>query len=96
MISYIDTEKVSDIATELNSAADDLDAELGSLFKRLMEVPTVSKEWTGEQSETYFAGTEIDKRGCDQLVQQIRSISQELANEASNIDATVQQNNTDD
>lgn len=82
MISYIDTEKVETIATEVYRRAKGLDAYFDSLFRRLNNVPDVTKEWVGNQSKNYFTKIARDKKQYINLVNDLKEISRELENEA--------------
>lgn len=61
-ISYINTTEVERTAKEINSLASEFQSEINNLYKRLSEVPTITKEWTGRKSEFYF-----DKIGKDKI-----------------------------
>lgn len=96
MISYIDTNEVENIAKELSTLANDLEAEFNSLFDRFANVPTSTKEWTGTQAKYYFSKVAEEKPQYSQLVEQVRRISRELATEAADAQSSVSANNNRD
>ena len=89
MISYIYTERVNDIAGELILAAEKLSQEFTALFKRLEEVPSVTKEWTGNQADFYFSEVVLDKQQYMLFVDTLRRIGEGLKAEATNAEAGI-------
>ena len=73
-ISYINTSEVEDISKEIISLSNDLNDEFVNLFTRLSEVPTISKEWVGEQAEFYFKRVSFDKKNYIDFVNCLRNI----------------------
>ncbi len=94
MISYIDTEKVDAIATDITRRTARLEKLFDSLFKRLSNVPNGSKEWFGNQSEAYFGRICQDKKQYLKLVNDLKEISKELKNEAYIADTVIKKLNS--
>jgi len=78
MISYIDTEGLAEVADEAMRAIDELEGELSELLERLMRVPTVTKEWTGNQADYYFSRVWLDKQQYDRFIDELRDVVVEL------------------
>lgn len=93
MISYVNTDELEDIAIELSSATNDLDAEFNALFTRLNNVPTVTKEWVGGQANHYFSRVALDRQQYTNFIDSVRGLGQELSTEASSIQARIKENN---
>ena len=96
MISYIDTDKVENIANELSKAATDIENEFTTLYKRFSNVPTVTKEWVGNQANLYFSRIAGDKQQYLNLADSIRNLSKELRTEAASTKSNVKSTNTKD
>ena len=96
MITYINTDEMNDIARELSSMTNDLESEFNTIFKRFSNVPNVTKEWIGNNADYYFSTTNEDKSSYDNLIKQLRSFSQELTSEASNVERQIRANNNKD
>ena len=95
MISYINTNEVNNVADELLKAANKLEKEFESLFSRLENVPTITREWTGNQAELYFSTIILDKQQYITFVNELKSISNVLKDAASNSDTYIEANNNE-
>ena len=93
MIEYADTKELASISSELLSLADELDSEINTLFSRLLNVPKVTKEWVGGQSESYFAEVAEERNQYKGLILKIRNIGNELSNEAGELEVVIKDNN---
>ncbi|MBR2708861.1 hypothetical protein IKE98_00820 [Candidatus Saccharibacteria bacterium] len=89
MISYINTSEVERIATEMSKRINTLDGYFNSLFKRLENVPDVTREWVGDSSKKYFSTLARDKVAYLNLVSDLKKISKELKNEASSTETLI-------
>ncbi len=96
MITKTDTEKIERISRNIMNATNDLEDEINALFKRFSNVPTVTKEWIGNQANYYFSRVALDKRQYLMLVNRLRSVAKELSSEASSMRASIKSNNTKD
>lgn len=95
MISRIDTDRIDEIARDLMNAADLLESEFNSMFKRLSHVPTVTKEWTGTQATAYFSSTDLDRPQYTAFVAALRNLGRELAAESTTARNYIKANNTE-
>ncbi|MBR2753879.1 hypothetical protein IKD82_01820 [Candidatus Saccharibacteria bacterium] len=95
MITYADTNEINNITKDLSPLINDLESEFNSLFKRLSNVPTITKEWVGNQATFYFSKTSEDKLVYSTLINELRSFVQELNSESINLDHQIQANNSE-
>ena len=58
---YIDTDKMYDVGNEIVNLATEYELEITRLFKRLNNVPYITKEWVGNQAEKYISIVALDK-----------------------------------
>ena len=96
MITYANTNEIDSIVKEVSLLISDLELEFNTLFKRFSNVPTVTKEWVGNQANFYFSKTNEDKTTYTAFVDQLRYLVQELNSEATNIDRQIRANNSKD
>ena len=89
MISYINTGKVDAIATQVGRRTATLGSYFNSLFKRLENVPSSTKEWVGNQSKAYFTRIAQDKKQYLNLVEDLEEICRELKAEATEADSLI-------
>lgn len=95
-ISYINTEEVKNIAKDIVSLANDLDYEFNNLFKRFSDVPTVTKEWVGNQANYYFNHIEKDKKQYMDFSNEIRNIGKKIDEDVNQIQSSINMNNSDE
>ena len=91
-ISYMNTDEVQNIVKDINYLTDELNREFNSLFLRFSEVPTVTKEWIGGQSEFYFNAVAKDKKKYLNFVKALKSVSKNLNNAVENMQDTINKN----
>ena len=96
MIKYVDTNELGSISRELQKAANDLDFEFNAIFKRLEDIPTVTKEWVGNQAEYYFNRALLEKKQYTMFVDGIRKLGEEISTEASTMQEHINSNNRQD
>lgn len=60
-ITYVDTEQLSTLATDINQLVQEYHSEINRLFTMLGNVPRVTKEWVGDSAETYFSSVLLEK-----------------------------------
>lgn len=92
MITYIDTDAVQSVANSVKTLAGELDSEINSLFRRLANVPTVTKEWVGGQANVFFSRVELDKRQYSEMIDSLKAIALELEKEASIASSSIKNN----
>lgn len=92
MITYINSEKLNEIGNSVVSLASDYDVQINKLFKRLTSVPTVTKEWVGNQANNYFNNISLDKSDFLNVGNQIRNYGKYLIDAAQDIERQIKNN----
>lgn len=95
-ISYINTSDVENIANNIITLSSDLETEFNNLFRRLSNVPSITKEWVGNQSEYYFNTIINDKSKYIYFSKKINNIGKTLNDEVEKINLAISTNNNDD
>lgn len=91
-ISYINTVKVENISKDILSLANDLNTEINNLFNRFSEVPTVTREWVGQQAQTYFRIVASEKKQYTNFVNDLRDIGHKLSTDVYEIQTCINKN----
>lgn len=78
-ITKIDTDKVKDLSTHMISLVNNYEMEITKLFKMLNNVPYVTKEWVGNQSELYFNIVSMDKKSYIDFGEDLKKIALNLS-----------------
>ena len=60
-ITYVDTDELSSLVTDINALVQEYNREINRLFTKFSNVPTVTKEWVGDSAEYYFSNIMLDK-----------------------------------
>ena len=60
-ITYVDTDQLSLLVSDINALIQDYNMEINRLFTTFSNVPTVTKEWVGNSAEDYFSGVMLEK-----------------------------------
>lgn len=94
-ISYINTNEVQNIADEVVKLSTDLETEFNNLFRRLSNVPDVTKEWVGNQSEYYFSSISRDKDLFINFSNKIKNVGNELNKDVEKVNSSIIFNNSD-
>ena len=94
MITYVDTNELEEIAKDFQKATNDFEKEIDSLYRRLSNVPTSTREWIGGKANIYFSRVISDKKQYTQLIETMRSIERELFNQAAEIKNRIKANNS--
>ena len=85
-ITYVDTDRLRDIASKIETHTNDYEREVNSLFKRFEEVPYSSKEWVGNQSEEYFKRVAMDKSNFIEIANMLRKYVKKINDDADRIE----------
>lgn len=93
-ITHCNTTDLRDIATDINSLANEYEQVITKMFNRLANVPYETKEWIGGQSEQYFRTILMDKGEFLSLGENIKKYSNLIKNSADAIDTCIKNNNT--
>ena len=91
-ISYMNTDEVENISKEIISLANEMDSEIINLFTRFSEVPSVTKEWVGSQSEVYFDKIALDKKQYIDFANTLKDIGYKLSSDAYELKVCMNKN----
>lgn len=78
-ISYVNTIEVENIQKELILLANEFNDEINKLFLRFSEVPTITKEWVGNQAVYYFRKAASDKQQYNDFANKLKDIGYKLS-----------------
>ena len=81
-VSEIDTEKVAQISKNIISLVNEYDIQITNMFKMLGDVPYVTKEWVGNQSEKYFKTILLDKNDYLDFGKEIKRYAKKIADDS--------------
>ena len=95
-LSYFNSNEVESIAVDLKNYADEYTLEINNLFKRLAEVTTVTKEWTGNKAKFYFDRIASDAPVYLSFGDKLKGIGNLLYEDVSNVQNCVKENNLDE
>lgn len=91
-ISYVNTNELDTIGAEIVSLAGDLETEIFSLYNRLGNVPTTTREWVGDKAEFYFRRICEDKQKYMDFVAKIKEVGNMVRNNSLLIKTTITDN----
>lgn len=87
--TYGDTTNIKDISTELINIANEYNIEITNLFKRLLNIPTESKEWVGNKADEYVKIVSLDKQQYIDFYNSLKEFANKLSETADNIENCV-------
>ena len=88
-VTYVDTDKLKDIAASIDKSATEYDVLINKLFKRLLETPVLTKEWSGDQSKKYFGYVALDKTEFLNFGTKIKEFSKKINDDASLLSSNI-------
>lgn len=88
-IYYANVEEIEEVAKNVNKLAIMYDNEINNLFRRLSDVPTVTKEWIGNTANSYFKTILLDKDEYVNIGKNLHLFSDKLNKDAERIRNTV-------
>ena len=91
-VTYINTDELEDISRNIVSLSKDLSDEFNSLFDRLINVPTVTQEWIGRQSQYYFRKAYYDKRQYSVFANKINELGTRIGTDARTMGTYIKSN----
>lgn len=92
-VSYMNTTEVENISKEILELANELNTEFNNLFKRFAEVPNITREWVGTQSQFYFNRVAADKVQYINFVNKLRDVGYKLSNDVYEMQNCILKNN---
>lgn len=91
-VTYIDTNKIQSIGTDIIKLSTEYQVEINRLFKRLNEVPMVTREWVGQQANKYFNIIAFDKNDYLEFGEQIKRLGKEVLKIADSFEVQIKKN----
>lgn len=88
-LKHADTKEIRELANEIIVLANDYQEEVLSLFRRFANVPTITKEWVGDQAEYYFDTISFEKADFDYVGDGIKSYANKLISDCESIEGTI-------
>lgn len=88
-VTYMDTVKVEEIERDLIKLANEYNDKITRLFRRLMDVPSVTKEWVGNQSNYYFNVISSDKSKFLNFGNNLRDVANKLDSDLTKVTGSV-------
>ncbi len=88
-ISYINTDEVENIANNISSQVNLYNKKIDDLFRRFSEVPTITREWVGTQSDKYFNIVEGQKKDFVKFGKDLQALVDRLNLDVADVRATV-------
>lgn len=95
-LSYFNSNEVESIAVDIKTYANDYISEINNLFKRLSEVPYVTKEWVGGKSEYYFNKISLDKDQYINFGNKLLELSEVLTEDINEVQTCAKENKSDE
>lgn len=92
MITYADTDKIKDIAKDIDVLANEYLKEINNMFKRFANVPRGTEEWVGQSADYYYEKISYDKIDFVKFGENIKTYSKKLMSDADSIKSTVKNN----
>ena len=89
MITKFDTNKVEEIKTDLNNLADEYTALITKFFKRMEDVPIITREWVGNKAEYYFGVVSREKDNYINYGILLKNIATKLGNDVDQISSQI-------
>ena len=83
------TDEMRRIATELNTLANSYLEAINKMYQRISEMPTVTKEWTGNQAQRYASIVSNDKSSMTEIGTKIKQFAKIINDDANQIDTQV-------
>ena len=88
-IKRVDTNTMRDIAADITNIVNEYEKQITNLYRRLAEVPNVTKEWTGNQANVYFRKILLDKEKYINFGENIRTYGAKIKNDADLLDNAI-------
>jgi hypothetical protein len=84
-ITYANLDELHSISKEIVQLANDFDYEINGLFKRISQMPTVTREWVGPTANMYVSKALKDKVQYNTFASDLKNLGFEIESNAYNI-----------
>ncbi len=95
-VTYIDTKRAKDISKNIVDYANEYNVLINKLFKRLTEVPYITREWVGQTSEKYFKYVALEKSDFLDFGDQLKSYGVKISKDVDLIEDRILKNNKEE
>lgn len=95
-ISYVNTNEVEDANKDFKNLVNQFNEQINDLYKRLSEVPTISREWFGNQANYYFRVVNQDKRQYNNFVNKLNLFSLRVDRDLEKIENVIKNNTAEE
>ena len=95
-ITHMDTTEVGNIANDIRTLVDEYNDTIDRLFKRMENVPEVTREWVGTQANVYFERVAAEKQQYINLSDQLKEIASKLDSDSFAMQNCITKNNNEE
>ena len=81
------TNEMKRIAGEINSLAVEYQTLISNLYSKISNMPSVTKEWTGNKAQEYVSHVLLDKQDMMSVGDKIKGFSRLITNNANVLEA---------
>lgn len=81
------TDEMKNIASEINSLAVEYQTLITNLYNKFANMPTVTREWTGNKASEYVKYVMLDKSDLISIGSRIKDFSKIIINDANLIES---------
>lgn len=83
------TNEMRNIASEIKALAVEYQTKVSQLYTKISNMPSVTKEWTGNKAQEYVRYVLLDKQELMSVGDQIKAFAKVITDDANLIDNTV-------
>ncbi|MBR6136830.1 MAG: hypothetical protein IKQ06_01590 [Bacilli bacterium] len=95
----VDTVEMKSIAGEINQLAVQYQTKISQMYNKIAQMPTVTKEWTGNKAQEYVSYVMLDKTDMMIVGDRIKDFARDIidtANRMESFETTARGDETDD
>lgn len=95
----VDTVEMKSIASEINQLAVQYQTKISQMYNKIAQMPTVTKEWTGNKAQEYVSYVMLDKTDMMIVGDRIKDFARDIidtANRMESFETTARGDETDD
>ena len=95
----VDTVEMKSIAGEINQLAVQYQTKISQIYNKIAQMPTVTKEWTGNKAQEYVSYVMLDKTDMMIVGDRIKDFARDIidtANRMESFETTARGDETDD
>ena len=95
----VDTVEMKSIAGEINQLAVQYQTKISQMYNKIAQMPTVTKEWTGNKAQEYVSYVMLDKTDMMIVGDRIKDFARDIidtANRMESFETTARGDETDE